>query len=77
MLHRSKLPFTVFDVPQLLNRKKHRNWTRKHKRLHGTSIDQRPKKIAERLEIGHWEADTVIGHRDGKESCVFTASRDG
>ena len=63
MLHRSKLPFTVFDVPQLLNRKKHRNWTRKHKRLRGTSIDQRPKKIAERLEIGHWEADTVIGHR--------------
>lgn len=72
MLHRSKLPFTVFDVPQLLNRKKHRNWTRKHKRLRGTSIDQRPKKIAERLEIGHWEADTVIGHREGKESCVFT-----
>lgn len=72
MLHRSKLPFTVFDVPQLLNRKKHRNWTRKHKRLRGNSIDQRPKKIAERLEIGHWEADTVIGHREGKESCVFT-----
>ena len=72
MLHRSKLPFTVFDVPQLLNRKKHRNWTRKLKRLRGTSIDQRPKKIAERLEISHWEADTVIGHREGKESCVFT-----
>lgn len=50
MLHRSKLPFTVFDVPQLLKRKKHRNWTRKHKRLRGTSIDQRPKK-------------TVIGSR--------------
>lgn len=67
MLHSGKLPFTVFDVPQLLNRKKHRNWTRKR-----TSIDQRPKEIAERLEIGHWEADTVIGHREGKESCVFT-----
>lgn len=72
MLHSRKLPFTVFDLPQLLNRKKHRNWMRKHKRLRGTSIDQRPKEIAERLKIGHLEADNVIGHREGKESCIFT-----
>lgn len=72
MLNQGRLPFTVFDVPQLLRRGKHHRWIRKHKRLRGTSIDARPKAIAQRLEIGHWEGDTVIGHRNGKESCIFT-----
>ena len=38
------------------------------------SIELRPKKIESRSTLGHWEFDTVIGKRDGKQPCllVFT-----
>ena len=36
------------------------------------SIDERPAAIAERTECGHWEIDTVVGRRGGKESVVLT-----
>lgn len=29
------------------------------------SIDERPKEAEDRSEIGHWEADTVLGKKDG------------
>ena len=38
----------------------------------GRSIEERPQEIVERKEIGHWEADTVVGKRNGKEAVVFT-----
>jgi len=34
---------------------------RQHKKRLGTSIEQRPRHIDERLEFGHWEIDTVLG----------------
>lgn len=45
------------------------------KNLKGTSIEDRPKYISDRMEFGHWELDTVVsGHKeDGKASLlVFT-----
>lgn len=39
----------------------------------GTSIDERPAEIAERLELGHWEMDCVLGQmKDKKVLLVFT-----
>jgi len=35
-----------------------------------TSIDERPKHVDQRLEVGHWEGDLVIGARQG--SCIGT-----
>ena len=37
----------------------------------GTSIEDRPEIAAQKTEFGHWEIDTVIGHRTGKESTVL------
>lgn len=30
----------------------------------GTSIDERPTEVNERLEFGHWEIDTIVGKKE-------------
>ena len=72
MLWAGKLPITVFEVPCALSRKRHRKWNRKNKRMLGRSIDERPAIVDAHEELGHWEADTVVGKRQGRESVVFT-----
>lgn len=42
------------------------------KRLFGRSIEERPEEVTDRIVCGHWEIDTVVGHRSGKESVVLT-----
>lgn len=44
----------------------------KHKRMLGRSIDERPVAANTRREFGHFEIDTVVGKRDGRESVVLT-----
>ncbi len=73
MLWASKLPLSLFDVPKALGRKHHRKWVRKNKRIKGRSIEERPAIVNEGTEIGHWEVDTVVGHRGGREAVIFTA----
>ena len=41
--------------------------------MKGRSIDKRPDIVNAGTEIGHWEVDTVVGHRNGHEAVVFTA----
>lgn len=67
-----RIGLNLFDLPEVLLRKKHHKRTRQNKRLMGTSIEERPKIVSEKVEIGHWEIDTVIGHRAGKEAAVLT-----
>ena len=66
------LPLTPFDVPEALTRKSKRAANRKNKRIYGKSIEERPEEVMERIVCGHWEIDTVVGHRAGKESVVLT-----
>jgi len=66
------LPLTLFDVPEALSRSRKKHRVRKNKRIFGTSIEERPDIVNERVEGGHWEIDTVIGHRAGRESVVLT-----
>ena len=66
------LPLSLFDVPLLLRRKPNRKGHRIHKRLKGRSIDERPAIVDARTELGHWEADTVIGRKSGKEAAILT-----
>lgn len=40
--------------------------------MYGTSIDERPEIVDSRTEAGHWEGDTVVGKRNGKESVILT-----
>ena len=72
MLWNGTLPLTVFEVPRVLSRKQHRKWNRKNKRMLDRSIEERPAVVDEHEELGHWEADTVVGQRKGKEAVVFT-----
>lgn len=66
------LPLTPFDLPEALSRKQKNSHPRQNKRILGKSIDQRPEEASLRTVCGHWEIDTVVGHRNGKESVVLT-----
>lgn len=35
------------------------------------SIEKRPTEVAERKTFGHWELDTVIGQKEGKQNCLL------
>ncbi len=73
MLWANKLPFTVFDLPRALSRKPRKLRSRKNKRWLGRSIEERPEKVNTLEEFGHWEADTVVGKKQGREAVIFTA----
>ena len=61
------------SVPQVLKHKRRRKWVRKNKRMKGRSIEERPAVVDDGTEMGHWEVDTVVGRRAGREAVVFTA----
>jgi len=67
-----RLTLTLFEMPEVLKRKRHKGKKRQNKRIFGDSIDLRPEVAAKREEEGHWEGDTVVGLRSGKESVVLT-----
>ena len=66
------LPINVFDVPEALSRKKRPNVCRKNKRIYGRSIEERPEEVLDRIVMGHWEIDTVVGRKAGREAVVLT-----
>ena len=69
-LRNRNIPLTVFDMPNLLKRKRHTFRAHKNSRIYGRSIDERPE-IPEN-EFGHWEGDTVVGKKRKTDSVVFT-----
>ena len=71
-LRAGRMPLTPFELPEALKRKRRESRKRAHKRLKGRSIEERPGIVHERSEIGHWEVDTVVGRRAGKESVALT-----
>jgi IS30 family transposase len=71
-LDSGNLPLSLFELPEVLKRKRHKGKNRVNKRPKGSSIDERPDVVDERTEFGHWEADTVVGRRNGKEAVILT-----
>ncbi len=71
------LTLTNKDLP--VKRKKKRKYNkiqRVHRPPAGTSIEDRPNKIMNRDEFGHWEMDTVIGKRGkSKHSLLVLTER--
>lgn len=49
------------DLPRKVRFRTRKKIVRKHKRLLGRSIEERPKRINERTEFGHWEGDGIVG----------------
>lgn len=45
-----------------------------HKNLKGTSIEERPPEIDNRVEYGHWEMDCVVGKREGSGAVLLVLS---
>ena len=60
------------DLLLKLRRNTRKRRVRDHKRVLGTSIDQRPECVNERVEFGHWEVDTVIGSKRKEEPVLLT-----
>ena len=66
------LPLTPFDVPEALTRKRKAYKAHTNKRILGTSIDERPEIASLKIECDHWEIDSVVRHKAGKESVFLT-----
>lgn len=67
-----QLDLTPFDLPEALQQNHKKDQVRKNKKVYGASIKERPSEISERTIEGHWEIDTVVGKKAGKESVVLT-----
>ncbi|WP_052400916.1 IS30 family transposase [Oceanobacillus jeddahense] len=69
------LKFRNIDLELKLRRSTKKKTNRKHKKLLGKSIDERPKSVDTREEIGHWEIDTVVGQRSKEEALLTLTER--
>ena len=72
MVWNGHLSIQPMELPEALKRKAKKHRVRENKKRYGTSISSRPEIASLRLEEGHWEGDTVVGKRAGKESVVFS-----
>ena len=72
---RNWLRIKNIDLTEKVGRKhKKKVVLRRHKRLQGTSIVERPDKINTREEFGHWEIDLVIGKKKSEDNVLLTLS---
>jgi IS30 family transposase len=70
------LNLTMVDCPNHKKKKKKKRQQVQKKLSKGTSIEERPKKIEERNEYGHWEMDSVVGPQGkGKKALVVLTER--
>ncbi len=66
------LDFSVREFSEALKRKKRHKNTRKREKSYGASIDERTEVVNFRTEESHWEGDTVVGRRNGREAVLLT-----
>lgn len=70
---RNMLKIKNIDLLEKVRRKPRKEKIgRKHKRLKGKSIVQRPEKIDRREDFGHWEIDLVIGKKTAADNVLLT-----
>ncbi|QRN85482.1 IS30 family transposase [Clostridia bacterium] len=60
------------DLPLKVKRSSKNARNRKHKKVFGASISDRPEQANDRSEFGHWEIDTVIGKKTKGEAVLLT-----
>ena len=59
------------DLPYKRRKKTKTKSQKTIRKIGGKSIEKRPLKANERLELGHIEIDSVVGKRQGKSSCLL------
>lgn len=70
-----KLSIINMDLAMKLRRSTKETKSRKHKKVLGTSIEERPESIETREEFGHWEIDTVLGHKSKDDALLTLVER--
>jgi len=60
------------ELPLKVRRSTKTTRTCKHKKILGTSIENRPADVLTREEFGHWEIDTVIGEKSNNDEVLVT-----
>lgn len=63
------------DLPLKVGRKENKKHSHEHKRSYGKSIDERPEAVNDRLEMGHWEIDTVLGRQKDNQVLLTMTER--
>lgn len=63
------------DLPMKLRLNTKTKRIRKHRRILGTSIGERPLEIEDRAEFGHWEIDTVEGKKSDDNALLTLVER--
>ena len=66
------LPLKPLELPELLSRRTQGTNVPGNRRILGRSIEERSEEAGKRAVCGHWEIDTVVGRRKGRESVVLT-----
>lgn len=66
-----KLSVINMDLALKLRRSAKKAKSAENKKVLGTSIEERPESIETREEFGHWEIDTVLGHKS-KDNALLT-----
>lgn len=70
------LRLTNKDLPVKKNKKrKYKKVQKQARAAAGDSIEKRPEKIDKRAEFGHWEMDSVIGGKRGKNTLLVLTER--
>src|SRR5699024_797902 len=70
-----RLSIINMDLAMKLRRTTKKSKSRAHKRKLGKSIEKRPEHIDNRKEFGHWEIDTVLGHKSKDEALITLIER--
>lgn len=67
------LDLSVVELPEAMKRSRRKgSKPRENKKSYGKSISERPEIAALRTQEGHWEGDTVVGKKAGKEAVILS-----
>ena len=70
-----KLSVINMDLAMKLRRSTKSTKSQKNKKVLGKSIEERPESIETREEFGHWEIDTVEGHKSNDDALLTLIER--